>query len=846
MILPRFSALLACGLLLVSASLAPVRAALPEPMSGTALLQELRSFRSMGSVLMIAAHPDDENTQLIAYLARGRSYRMAYLSVTRGDGGQNEIGPEFGAELGLARTQELLAARRVDGGRQFFTRALDFGFSKSPVEALAIWDRQQVLADVVRVIRTFRPDVMVTRFSPLPSNTHGHHTASAILGLDAFRLAGDPKAFPEQIAEGLAPWQPKRILMNGGGGGGRGGGGAAGPAPAGVVRMDDGGNDPVTGDPFSLIAGRSRGMHKTQGFGFNPAQAGRGGPQMESFQLLDGAPAAADIMDGVDTTWARVPGGAEIGQLADDVVEKFNPQDPAASVPVLLAIHARLAALPADPLLEEKREQLDRILLGCLGVSIETTAAHAEVVPGEQFKIEHRVLERAALPVRWLGVRYPVLGSSFSASSAIALVSGQASTRDATVAVPKGTPVSQPYWLRQPTTAGMFRVDDPKMIGRPENPPVFPVEFVFEVGGRTVVVADQPVVVSAVAGKAEIRRRLDVIPPVGLHFVNEVQLFAPGAAHPVAVELKANRPKPEGVLQLDLPAGWKAAPATQTFRLGAAGEKQTFTFTVTAPAQMGPARLVAAATVGGQRFDSDRTEINYDHIPLQVLQPVAHLQVVSLDLAVHGQKIGYLPGSGDDVAECLEQMGYQVTRLTGADLVPAKLLGFDAVVIGVRAYNERTDLADNLPGLWSYVEGGGTVVAQYNRPDRLKAPKLGPYDLSIAGDAPSHRVTDENSPVSFLLGDHPALTTPNRITPADFQGWVQERGAYFPSSWDKQHYQEIIALNDPGEAPLTSGILVAKHGRGYFVYTGLGFFRQLPAGVPGAYRLFANLVSLGK
>ena len=373
-----------------------------EPRPPTAILQELRSFRELGSVLYIAAHPDDENTQLIAYLARGRNYRTAYLSVTRGDGGQNVLGPEFDEELGVIRTQELLAARRLDGGRQFFTRAIDFGFSKDYRETLRIWDRQQVLADVVRVIRTFRPDVVITRFSPEPGNTHGHHTASAVLALEAFKLAGDPKAFPEQLGE-LTPWQPKRILLNGGGGG-RGGGGTN----ADLLRIEVGGNDPVSGESFGAIAGRSRAMHKTQGFG--NFGGGGGGARQESFTLLDGEPATNDILDGVDTTWGRVSGGAEIGKLTDEAIAKFNPQDPATSVPALLAIRSRLAALPADRVVDEKRQQLDRILQACLGLSVETVVPQAEVVPGETLELHctatvrsqrSRPLDGGALSQAW-------------------------------------------------------------------------------------------------------------------------------------------------------------------------------------------------------------------------------------------------------------------------------------------------------------------------------------------------------------------------------------------------------------------------------------------------------------
>ena len=379
------------------------RAAEPVP-APSAILQELRSFRELGSVLYVAAHPDDENTQLITYLARGRGYRTAYLSVTRGDGGQNVLGPEFDEELGVIRTQELLAARRLDGGRQFFTRAIDFGFSKDYRETLKIWDRQQVLADVVRVIRSFRPDVVITRFSPEPGNTHGHHTASAVLALEAFKLAGDPKAFPEQLDE-LTLWQPKRILLNSGGFG-RGPGGGNNTNTPGGLRIDVSGNDPVLGESFGAIAGRSRAMHKTQGFG-NFGGGGGGGARPESFQLLSGEPATNDILDGVDTTWGRVPGGAEIGKLTDEVIAKFNPQDPAASVPALLAIRSRLAALPADRLVDEKRQQFDRIVQACLGLSVETVVAQAEAVPGEALKLRHTVIVRASVPVRWVAVRYP-------------------------------------------------------------------------------------------------------------------------------------------------------------------------------------------------------------------------------------------------------------------------------------------------------------------------------------------------------------------------------------------------------------------------------------------------------
>ncbi len=808
----------------------------------TPILQELRAFRELGSVLYVAAHPDDENTQLITYLARGRGYRTGYLSLTRGDGGQNESGPEFGEKLGLARTWELLAARQLDGGHQFFTRALDFGYSKDVNETLRIWDRQQVLADVVRVIRQFRPDVVITRFSPTPSSTHGHHTASSVLALEAFKLAGDPTAFPEQLApsSGLTPWQPKRILhnntpynsqLN-----------ANSPLYAKALKLEVAGTDPGSGEAFGAIANRSRAMHITQGFG-SLATAQVRSSRLETFELLAGDRAATDLLDGVDVSWSRYPGGAVVGTLIDTTIADFNPADPTASVAALLTLRERLAAWPTDPVLTAKRTQLDHLLQACLGLVIETISPQAEVTPGEILALAHRAtLRSGGATVRWVSIRYPSLNTELAVGTTLAV--GATLTREAQPTLPKSTPPSQPYWLRAEGTAGMSVVADAELIGRPVNPPAFPVEFVFEIAGQTLSVSDEPIQIVAPASAAQARRPLAVVAPVALAFADEVALLAPNSRQPTVIEVTAARANAAGTLRLELPAGWQAAPATHSFYLKNAGDKIQLTFTLTAPAHPATASIRAVADLDGLTYDQQRIAIRYPHLPVLLLQPTARLQVVALDLAIRGRKVGYLPGAGDNTSAALQQMGYAVTLLTGADLTPEKLHDLDAVVIGVRAFNERTDLAAHLSGLFAYSKAGGTVIAQYNRPNGLKTPTLAPYALSIMGDAPNFRVTDENAVVTFLAPNHPALTTPNRLGPADFTGWVQERGAYFPSTWDETKFTALLAMHDPGAAPLTSSILVAPYGQGYFVYTSLAFFRQLPAGVPGAYRLFANLVSL--
>jgi len=810
--------------------------------SPQAILHELESFRQMGSVLYIAAHPDDENTELLAYLSRGRNYRTAYLSLTRGDGGQNVLGADLGAKLGVARTQELLAARQIDGARQYFSRAIDYGFSKNYLETMHVWDKQEVLSDIVRVIREFHPDVLITRFSPSPGGTHGHHTTSAILAMEAFKLAGDPKAFPEQ---NLPPWQPKRILWN-----------ASiwqkekiGSSP--VFKIDAAGKDPVSGETFHAIASASRSMHKTQGFDTFKLPGADDKERLESFQLLDGAPVKRDIMDDVDTSWNRVPGGAEIGKTAAEVITKFDTKDPAASVPGLLKLRGQLNSSfgsSKDPVIVEKQALLDKVLQGCLGLKTEATIDRSDVVPGEPVKlhISASLSAQSHTPVHWISVRFPMLKKEVGKK--VELQINKPSSFELTETLPTTAPLTQPYWLRSEGTPGMFHVDEPELIGTAENSPAFPIEEVFDVGGQTLIVHDEPVQVTADSSGHQIHRRMDVIPPVSLHFVSDVVVMTPGTSRSVEVEIKTSRANSKGSLELEAPKDWKIEPAKQSFNLASVGQSAQFTFTVTAPpksatspAPFDSAKIMATAVMNGERYHNQRQEISYAHLPRQLLQPPAVLQAVSFDLATRGHTIGYLPGAGDSLAENLQQMGYAVKMLDDANLAAKDLEGLDAVVIGIRAFNVRANIGKAMPTLFTYIENGGTVVTQYNRHDKLKSEKIAPYDLHISND----RVTDEKAPVTFLAPDSPILNTPNKITSADFDGWVQERGLYFPNQWD-EHFTPILAFSDNGELPHAGGLLAAQYGKGYYIYTGLGFFRQLPAGVPGAYRLFANMVSIGK
>ncbi|HVS73165.1 MAG TPA: PIG-L family deacetylase [Phycisphaerae bacterium] len=856
----RLAVVFPCALLLATAARAADAGPATQPaVPPMQILQDLKAFASTGSVLYIAAHPDDENTQLLTYLARGRHYRTAYLSLTRGDGGQNLLGPEFGAELGLIRTEELLAARRLDSAQQFFSRALDFGFSKRADETLRIWDQNAITADIVRVIRTFRPDVLITRFNPdIPGGvgTHGHHTASAILARNAFNLlAKDPNAFPDQLTPAggnLQPWQPKRIFMNMGGPGGRGGG-----AVADTVRMDISGTDAVRNIPYTQIAAESRAQHKSQGFGQGPGGGGgfggRGGgaagPRYESFTLLAGDPAKNDIMDGIDTTFARFQGGDQIATLTDAAIHNFKPDDPAASVPALLDIRKKLAALPDpnDPRLAAKRDQLDHLLAETLGLRV-TTLGPATATPGDTLHLTCTAALSANFPIQWLDVSLPGIDNPATIPPTD-LHPDQTVSRPLIARLSTAARPSQPYWLREESLTGLFQVEpqDQHLIGRPENPPAFPIIYTFSIGGQTLRIQDQPVQLPTASSDSRTTspfpRQLEILAPVSLAYPFDVTLLSPGQSKPVSVQVTANTDSVAGALHLDAPQGWKVSPASQSFTLAAKSATADFAFTITAPPQPTPtpATFTAVATINGHDYSTGYKTIDYPHIPFLTLQPPAHLHALALDLKCTAKTIAYLPGAGDSVAECIGLMGCKVTQITGKDLTPETLRKFDAVVLGVRALNVRTDLGQSLQGLFDYANNGGTVIVQYNRPDGIKVPRLAPYDLRLS----SNRVTDENAPVTFLAPDSPALNSPNKITTADFDNWVQERGIYYPSEWAKE-FTPILSAADPGENQLPGALLIAPVGKGHYVYTSLVFFRQLPAPNPGAYRLFANLLSLGK
>ena len=804
----------------------------PEQMNASEIQLALQKLNVLGRVLYIAAHPDDENTNLMALWANGSLYDAAYLSVTRGDGGQNLIGPELGERLGVIRTEELLDARRIDHAQQFFTRATDFGFSKTADETMRIWDHDKILADVVWVIRNFRPDVIATRFSPEDQLTHGHHTASAILAREAFSAAADPNRFPEQLTF-VKPWQATRLVWN------------TSPFfftnrnlpfdPTGLTVLEAGGYNPLLGKAYTEIAAASVSMHKSQGVGSPP----RRGARKEYFKPLEGQPMTNSLFEGVDTTWSRVANSESIAAEIRQIISKFNPADPAASVPELLTLRQAMSGIQDESWIAEKKAQLDKIIAACLGLHVEASTATEAFTPGQTATIKLEAINRSNIPVTLQEARFPNTGDSNKIDAA--LPSNELVTKDLSCRIPDDAPYSQPYWLRKPGTLGTFAVDDQKLIGLPENPPALPVEIVLKVNGQELryLVDTKYRTVDPVAG--EVRSPVVISPPAFVNVVDSVFVFPTNEAKPVSVRVTAASGPVKGELKLAAPQGWEVSPASIPIDLKAADAEMVATFSVKPPNQNREGTLRAIVSVDRRDYSLERVRISYPHIGVQTLMPPAQAKLVRADIRKKGERIGYIPGAGDDVPESLRQIGYSVKMLSEPEITAKNLAQFSAVVLGIRAYNTQDRISNWLPELFAYVKEGGVAIAQYNTLADLKTNQLGPYPLEISRD----RVTDENAQVRVLAPDNPLMNIPNKITPKDFDGWVQERGLYFPNKWDPA-WTPILSCNDPKEKPLDGGLLVAKSGKGFFVYTSYSWFRQLPAGVPGAYRLFANMLSLGK
>lgn len=831
----------------------------PTSLHAAQLIQELEQLKVVGSVLYVAAHPDDENTRLLSYLSREAKLRTGYLSLTRGDGGQNLIGDEQGISLGLIRTQELLAARRTDGAEQFFTRAFDFGFSKTPEETFTKWDKSKILADVVWTIRKFKPDVIITRFPTTGEGGHGHHTASAILAVEAFDLAGDPKAFPEQL-QFVQPWKPVRLLWN-----------TFRFGSSNTIREDQfnievGQFNPLLGESYGEIAATSRSQHKSQGFGV-PASRGEA---KEYFTLLKGTAPKTSLTDQVNLSWSRLGNFGEVESKINQIIQNFKPSQPELSLPALLQLQEMMKKVPDETWRNYKLSKLQKIISAACGFFLEATSTEFQAVAGQAFTFDLQAIKRLNAAIKLESAVVFCGNDSFSVSLTEQLSTNIPFRKPLTISIPNNAS-SQPYWLIENMKEGYFTVPQQQRIGLPQLPGSLLVHIKLSING---VPMDWEIPVRykfTDPVKGECYQPLQIVPPVLLSSQPDL-LFTQTAFSSQAVpsnklvhlkaviqsqiNLKSNTYRLELVGKSQLPNGkteqkvlfslkpnidlTKGGTTIVPIEVPISGEMKNVStmFLLLKP----DINTSLQKTQDEVVWQSDRINIQYDHIPYQHYFYTDSIKLVHTNIVSKTKKIGYINGAGDRVASSLEQMGFEVTLLSEADLQSEKLATFDAIITGVRAYNVHKYLSDKYNVLMDYIQQGGTLIVQYNTNSQVGPvrAKMAPYPFQISRS----RVTVEESPVVFSDPAHRVFHYPNKIDANDFRGWVQERGIYFADQIDPA-YQTPLGLKEPGENEVYKGsLLIAPYGKGHFVYTGLVFFRQLPAGVPGAFRLMANLLAL--
>lgn len=817
-------------------SLSNVIAQKPQTPSASQIYESIQKLNFLGSVLYVAAHPDDENTRLISYMSNHVKARTAYLSLTRGDGGQNLIGPELRELLGVIRTQELLAARGIDGGEQLFTRANDFGYSKHPDETLAIWDKNEVLGDVVLAIRQFKPDIIINRFNhSTPGSTHGHHTSSAMLSMEAFDLANDKSAYTDQLKQ-TSLWKPQRLFFN--------------TSwwfygsqekfdeadKSNMISFDIGTYYPLKGLSNNELASLASSQHLCQGFG----RLAQRGTQEEYIEFLKGEPLLDNdnIFSGIDTSWNRVKGGAIIGGILTEVENNFNFINPPVHLQQLIEAYKLLQNIEDEHWKTQKTKELKNIIQMCTGLYLEASAETNWATQNQSIKLDLEALNRSNNSITLLSI---TTTNGLNISKNIELKNNTKFTFEETIKIKSDQHPTTPYWLNKKGTLGMYNVEDPTLIGLPETPRVYKIDFNVLINNVPFTFTKDVVQRFSKPDKGELYRPFEIIPEASAKITENVIIFDTDEQHEVSVLVKSGHDNLEGTVELRHPKNWTVFPKTQKISIAHKGEEQKVDFTVVPPKTGSEGFIRPIVHVGDKEYTKELIEIDYEHIPFQTVLLPSESKVVRLDIKKSGENIGYIQGAGDVVPESLEQIGYNVRILKLKDINPETLNRFDAIVVGIRAYNTLDELQFKQQQLFDFVSQGGNMIVQYNTSYRLKAENLAPYDLKLSRD----RVTDENAQVRLLAPNHEVLNYPNKITQKDFEGWTQERGLYFPRSWGKE-FTPILSMNDKNETPKDGSLLIAKHGKGYYIYTGLSFFREFPAGVSGAYRLFANMLSLGK
>ncbi|MBW2960646.1 PIG-L family deacetylase [Mesonia aestuariivivens] len=822
-------------LLFLITSFSYVQAQNPAKSNSSEIYESIQKLNFLGSVLYVAAHPDDENTRLISYFSNQVHARTAYLSLTRGDGGQNLIGPEIRELLGVIRTEELLAARKIDGGEQFFSCANDFGYSKTPKETLEIWNKKEVLSDVIRTIRKFQPDVIINRFDHrTPGSTHGHHTASAMLSVEAFDQAANKNIYPEQL-ENLETWQPKRLFFN-----------TSwwffgskekfkNADKSNYLSYDIGTYYPLKGISNSEIASLSRSQHKSQGFG-NTSERGK---STEYIELIKGSyPESENIFEGINTTWSRVKGGNKIGKILKEVEENYDFENPSKSIPQLIAAYNLIKDLENDHWRELKTKEITEIIASCAGLYLEANTATEFATKNSNIEVNLEATNRSSVQIEFKKVSFSNLEVEINST----LKNNEPFYKGIATKIASSISYTNPYWLNQPSSLGMYTVNDSSLIGLPETPAPIQAKFTLNIEGESITFIRDLVYKTNDPVDGEVFEPLAVVPEVSVALENSTLIFKDNQPKQVKVKITAYRDHVEGSLSLTIPENWEVSPKNIPVQLDQKGVLKTFNFTLTPPENNDEAFINPVFKDKKDSFSKEVNMITYNHIPQQTVMLPAKTKVIKLNIQKKGNHIAYIQGAGDVVPESLRAIGYEVDVMEASEITAATLNNYDAIVIGIRAYNTKKELVYKQPLLFDYVENGGTMVVQYNKDRGLLTENLAPYPIQLSYD----RVTNEFSKVKFLAKSHPVLNSPNNISQKDFEDWVQERGLYFPNKWSEE-FTPILGMKDNGEKEdLKGSLLIANYGKGYYVYTGLSFFREFPAGVSGAYKLFANILSLGK
>lgn len=807
----------------------------PSKPNSVDIFHQIQKLRFLGSVLYIAAHPDDENTRLIAYMANHLKAETGYLSLTRGDGGQNLIGTELRELLGVIRTQELLEARKIDGGQQFFTRANDFGFSKIPDETLQIWNKNEVLEDMIYIIRQFKPDIIINRFDHRsPGTTHGHHTSSAMLSIELFDMVNNPKIFPNQLNH-TTIWQPKRLFFNTSWWfyGGREKFEKADKSKLNAIDM--GVYYASIGKSNQEIAALSRSRHQSQGFG----STGSRGEEIEYLELIKGEPTQdrKNIFEGIDTSWNRVKNGGSIDQKLAIIEQQFDFKNPAASLPQLIEVYAMMQQLEENHWKKIKSEELKQIIIGCSGLFLEAVAETQSSTPGSVLKIKLEAINRSNQKMMLKSIQTMPI-SQTSVFEELSLENNQSNFGEIEIKIPDNQEYTSPYWLKEPGTVGMYNVSDQKKIGVPDIIRTCSVTFLIEMNGITIPMEKKVIYKFNDEVKGEVYKPFDIVPVATSSIMDKVTIFNNTTPKKVGIKIKAGKDQINGNAYLSVGKNWKVSPEFIPFELGKKGSETIVYFEVTPPKESSEINVSSYVIIDDKKLDKEQINLQYEHIPQQQVLVNAEAKFNKLDIKIQYEKIGYIMGAGDEVPFYLSQMGYEVTILKPNEITLENLNPFQVVIVGVRAYNTVEEMAFKQAILFEFVAKGNTMIVQYNTTGKFTVKELAPYPLKISRD----RVTEEDAEVRFLVPNHPVLNFPNKITANDFKGWVQEQGLYYPDEWDAT-FTPILSSNDKGESPKNGGLLIAPYGKGTYIYTGLSFFRELPAGVSGAYRLIANMIS---